>query len=289
MHKLEFESKQYRVVVSIANFLDPTCVVCFHNWDRPQGKRIIPFAQGFLENNKINGIYVLPDTNDWFTGSEINDILDQIKGVISKFSNIVTYGSSMGGYAAIRYANALHAKRAIAVSPQYSINKEIVPHENRWEDERDLVNFKFENNNFTLTNSSEYYILIDTIKYDFAYDFPHAKLYENHGQIKIVPFPFSGHPSHLFLNDIGLVGEFSLALIRNDTAKVNEFRRSIRSLRKNSRTYWTHRGYALSIRDPEAAKLCFLRALETGADPAYIEQASHKLPELLRNELLLKS
>lgn len=44
----------------------------------------------------------------------------------SAFKNIVGYGGSMGGYAAIKYSNLLNMNRIIAFVPQYSIDPEQV-------------------------------------------------------------------------------------------------------------------------------------------------------------------
>ncbi len=42
--------------------------------------------------------------------------------IIQRFKNIVGYGGSMGGYAAIKYSNLLNMNRIIAFVPQYSID-----------------------------------------------------------------------------------------------------------------------------------------------------------------------
>lgn len=46
--------------------------------------------------------------------------------IIQRFKNIVGYGGSMGGYAAIKYSNLLNMNRIIAFVPQYSIDPEQV-------------------------------------------------------------------------------------------------------------------------------------------------------------------
>ena len=54
------------------------------------------------------------------------------RAAVPEGARVMTYGSSMGGYAALRFARALRADAILALSPQYSIDPAVVPWEDRW-------------------------------------------------------------------------------------------------------------------------------------------------------------
>lgn len=63
----------------------------------------------------------------WYPAGEVRCILDQALPLVKFHKQVITYGASMGAYAAIKYADALDALFAIAFSPQYSIAPSDVP------------------------------------------------------------------------------------------------------------------------------------------------------------------
>ena len=56
-----------------------------------------------------------------------------VRELLDRFDEILTYGSSMGGYAALRFANLLGATHALAFSPQFTIDPRHVPLDPRWQ------------------------------------------------------------------------------------------------------------------------------------------------------------
>lgn len=70
--------------------------------------------------------------NDWF----INDETEAVEAIMSQlageYDEVITFGFSMGGYGAFRFAKPLGASRILAVSPQWSIHPEDVPNDPRY-------------------------------------------------------------------------------------------------------------------------------------------------------------
>lgn len=61
---------------------------------------------------------------NWFPKESINKAIVSIQKYLVDAAEIITYGGSMGGYAAIKYSANLKANIVIAFCPQWSIDKE---------------------------------------------------------------------------------------------------------------------------------------------------------------------
>jgi hypothetical protein len=78
----------------------------------------------------------------WYNGEGIAQAICGIVEQKAKDLNIrkiITIGNSMGGFGAILFARLLGADTAIAFSPQFSFNSEIVPGDDRWGEYRDAI------------------------------------------------------------------------------------------------------------------------------------------------------
>lgn len=61
---------------------------------------------------------------NWFPKESINKAIASIQEYLVDAAEIITYGGSMGGYAAVKYSASLKAKTVIAFCPQWSIDRE---------------------------------------------------------------------------------------------------------------------------------------------------------------------
>ena len=125
------DAADYRVRhVSCGN--DRVCVITFasltdtHDLDQPG------FGEEFFQQHGIDAVHVIIRTNVWYFFDDFDAALERIRAVARRYDRVLTYGSSMGGYAAIRFAETLGADVAVAISPQYSVSKRIAPFEIRW-------------------------------------------------------------------------------------------------------------------------------------------------------------
>lgn len=83
-------------------------------------------AEKSLIKYQYNVIGVMPKQKSWFPQASMIELAKAISPILEGFKNIVGYGGSMGGYAAIKYSNLLNMNRVIAFVPQYSIDPEHV-------------------------------------------------------------------------------------------------------------------------------------------------------------------
>lgn len=87
------------------------------------------WGDGFARSAGLNAIGIMGDSN-WFPEAALHAALPALRPAIT--GEITTYGSSMGGYGALRYARLLGATTALAFAPQISIDPADVPWDRRW-------------------------------------------------------------------------------------------------------------------------------------------------------------
>lgn len=109
-------------------------VVCFPDRVHPTGFDQPGWGEGFLGKRGISAIYISVARIDWFQCPEFFDAMQACRNHLGKTRPVSTYGSSMGGYGAILGAQALGAKLCLVLSPQYSIDPQVVPFERRYND-----------------------------------------------------------------------------------------------------------------------------------------------------------
>ncbi|MFC0407388.1 tetratricopeptide repeat protein [Roseomonas elaeocarpi] len=86
------------------------------------------WGKHFCQQAQINAVGFMCRRSDWFPASAMLPAIAQVLPQISQFRHRITYGGSMGGFGALRYAKELGADTTIAYSPQYSIDPKIVGH-----------------------------------------------------------------------------------------------------------------------------------------------------------------
>lgn len=114
---------------------DGPCVVAFDHHGEDASLDRIAFAERFLDARGLSWVAVLERGNHWYQRPEMPAALAAIRTAVAGRSGVMTYGSSMGGYAALRFADAVGATACLALSPQYSVRRGAVPFENRWAQE----------------------------------------------------------------------------------------------------------------------------------------------------------
>jgi len=107
---------------------------------------------GLLKQSDFNVMFVADRELSWYNTIDV----DKIK---SKLINqeVITIGNSMGAYNAIQFANDINVTKVIAFSTQYSIHRDIVPDEKRWEaNVKKIKQWKHEH--LIFNDTTEYYI-----------------------------------------------------------------------------------------------------------------------------------
>lgn len=161
------------------------------------------FGEHFLHSRGFGAYHFLPSSNAWYQYAEMEAALAHVREDIGPGTRILTYGMSMGGYAAFRSADRLGAHCVIAFSPQYSIDPRLVGWETRWQDIPPLL---WEPPHGR--RGVPLYVFYDPNNGDRH----HVRLMAREGNVHRVRLRHGGHPCAAFLNECGLLGDAIVAL-----------------------------------------------------------------------------
>jgi hypothetical protein len=188
------------------------------------------FGGKFLTENGLDVISVKSILDDWYAGFGTNEMLaiEEFLRARRPYIARATYGSSMGGYAAFRFAKALGASVSLSVSPQYAISADW---DTRWASNAlriGEISPLLEND---VSRECKYCIVYDPRNPDSK----HALLYED--VIKNLEHnitPYAGHPSGFVLRDTGALHPLVLSCLK---AESGNWRKIYRQNRAQSSIY----------------------------------------------------
>ncbi len=113
-----------------------TLVVTFDNLDITMNKRDDrrPWGYSFIEQQGWSMLGVLAGGWTWYREPWVYEQFDDLKksGFFKGFKRVVFYGASMGGYAAAAFSPAAPGCDVVAISPQSTVDKKLVPWESRY-------------------------------------------------------------------------------------------------------------------------------------------------------------
>ena len=81
-----------------------------------------------------SGLFVKPRRSDWYRNDDLIEFFEAVQrsGYFSEFERTMTYGGSMGGYAAIAFSGFCDADTVLSLNPQATLDKRVVPWEKRF-------------------------------------------------------------------------------------------------------------------------------------------------------------
>jgi hypothetical protein len=233
-------------------------VVCFQ-YQLPDPSLDAPgFGEEFFRAHRIDSVFVNCATNEWWQYRDLPRALSILRGLAASWRRTVTYGSSMGGYAALRFAGAIGATTCIAVGPQYSPRGVVVPGEDRYDSLVSATDFLHEDA-YRICRTATNFVLYDPL---YRMDKRHVLRYAQEANLLHVRVPCTGHTPTVVLSQCGLLGDVILELLSGIFLPA-EFRRSFRRARRASSEYWRE----LALRSGERKHAGALPS--AGADAAH--------------------
>lgn len=207
-------------------------VVTFDSYTDNRRLDRIAFGEHFAERYELDMVFVLSRDNDWYQYEELEEALALVARLSCAYDRVVSYGSSMGGYAAIRFGGWAGAQTAAALSPQYSIDPDVCPWENRWATDSARIKFSLESSEAVNGPVKDAYIFFDPHNMDAR----HVELFRSICRVHPIRLPWSGHPSGGFLSNLKLLPDTILS-IANDAFDPRSFERLCRQKRGQSSQY----------------------------------------------------
>jgi hypothetical protein len=160
--------------------------------------------------------------NDWFLNPDLPALRAALNGFTARFEDVAAIGFSFGGYGALLLARALHLRRALLVSPQFSIFPERAPFELRYRQIAARLDPRFDDLDTQADPALAGCIVFDPRL--APADAAHAALIRTRfPALRSVAMPFGGHPAlrlvgeaHLFAKVQSLLqrGEITPAALR---------------------------------------------------------------------------
>lgn len=188
-------------------------------------------AEKSLIKYQYNVIGVMPKQKSWFPQASMIELAKAISPILEGFKNIVGYGGSMGGYAAIKYSNLLNMNRVIAFVPQYSIDPEHVEDRRYAEFFDAIANKDMQIQPQDVDSAREYVIVYDPY---FSIDREHyLKIKELLPSLHTIHLPFTGHEALSVLASSSLLHDF----IEHDFDEIY-FYQQVRKVKKQSKFYF---------------------------------------------------
>lgn len=202
---------------------------CYHDdrtLDRPG------FGEDYFARHGIAATHLLSRDNDWFQYPRLPDALAAMRAAAAGAGSVLAYGSSMGAYAAVRFADAVGATAALALSPQYSIDPAKVPFERRWGQDQRRVRA------LPGLDGPVRCRIRPVVAYDpCGMDRPHADLIARDTPIQRLRLPFAGHPVGGYLQEAGLLHGLVMQAL-DGTLDVAAVERAARAARRGLATYY---------------------------------------------------
>jgi hypothetical protein len=188
--------------------------------------------------------------NFWYQNLD-SETVDKVEKFISarqaKYIRRVSYGSSMGAYAAIQFSRPLKLDVVLALSPQFEIDK---PYDQRWQSSAQQIDFRHRIDADTISPECKYFVAYDPKNEDLLHVQQLRAIIDNDHLIEIQT-PYSGHPAAGYLLETGLIQEVALSVLKN--ASVNHS--ALRIHRKRSKSYLYEFSRQLASKDKNRSAL----------------------------------
>ncbi|MGB7268047.1 MAG: hypothetical protein WBC90_00850 [Albidovulum sp.] len=256
---------------------DPnTLVVTFDNLDIAMGKREDrrPWGFGFIEKQGWSMLGVMANGWTWYRDPWVWAEFDRLAsdGFFKRFDRVAFYGASMGGYAACAFAAASPGCEVVAISPQSTLDKSVVPWETRYKIAWDRDFSGAYGDAATASRAaSQVTILFDPYE---PLDRGHAERFTA-ANARLLRAPLLGHRLGSSLSQMGVLSPVVLAALDGRLEAV-EFYRLLRARHGFARYQRELFLRALDRGRPELARRVGAWVLRQG-DNRFIRQAMAKL------------
>ena len=182
-------------------------------------------------------LHLATNRTAWYQTREIFDVIPIMQGICAAYEEVLLFGHSMGGYAALLLSGPLKATNVVAFAPQFSVDPDQVPFENRFDGFVKNLEFVFDDMLDSASKTAPLNIVFDPYTH---HDNEHFKLMSGLPNIRPLRLPFAGHFPGEFLKDSGCLSRTTIDLLLM-TADRNEIRQSVRRGRRRSYRYFLER------------------------------------------------
>lgn len=232
----EFSIERSGYFLDISLHEGPHLVISFESggFEKDGADQRRTWGDSYFRTKGISHIGVKPTWNNWYIHPPMEDIFLELRPFIEAYDQVMTYGSSMGGFAALTYADLVGADKVLAFCPQSSRNLEICPWE--WNTAREkseaVIDHPYIDAVGNYAAAQKVYIITDL---HFRRDRLHAERLVG-DNVEIVSAPYIGHSVPLFLQPLKILGDIPINVL-NDKFSALDFHKSLRKRRSLKRYF----------------------------------------------------
>lgn len=248
------------------------CVVSFDNHGSGGDLDAPGFGERFFVDRGIPVVVVRGHGNHWYQYADVAAALAAVRDGVAAYRRVMTYGSSMGGYAALRFADAAGANACLALSPQYTNNPAVAPWERRWEQDATTIPWR-EEIDAVLRCGCRPVVVYDPSGPDRR----HAEMIAAAVPVTAVPIRHAGHPVATYLAAAGLLEPLVTATL-DGTLDADAFAVEARRRRAGNAVY---RSELARLQPPHRRRVGIALARGTVAAEPGNDLAVHTLATLL--------
>ncbi len=219
----------------------------------------VGFGQVPIEKTGRLGVYIRSNRSTWLQDKEIMKVAKAIRHHLGPEQRIITYGASMGAYGALLLSKQLKAEKVLAIAPQYSIDRTVVPFETRWRHAFNRIQKFVHNIDKEISPTAQKVVFYDRMSHDRR----QIEMFKTDETWNLVNLPFASHQVLRFLQETGSL-PMVLADIENGGPDVVEMVRTARKKRRLSIIYWMTLTFVSSARRPDLADFAAKQALSLG-------------------------
>ncbi len=166
---------------------------------------------------------VKPKQNDWYRNKDLHQFFQshEFKQFISRFKKVFLYGGSMGGYAALAFAEAVPGCTVIALNPQSTLDKKLIPWEKRFKSgqEQDWQN-SFHDGAIGASFAEKAYVVYDPFHNE---DKKHIDRLNSQNIIHLKVF-LVGHQIPTWLLQMGILGTLIDKIVSNSLTELDFYK-----------------------------------------------------------------
>ena len=152
--------------------------------------------------------------NDWFLNPDLGALRAALAAFTAQFDDVAAIGFSLGGYGALLLARALHLRRALLISPQYSIFPERAPFEQRYRHIAEKLDPRLDDIEAQGDAALKGCIVFDPRL--APVDAAHAALIRRRfAGLRAVAMPFAGHPALRLVGEAHMFARVQALLLRD--------------------------------------------------------------------------
>lgn len=196
-----------------------------HGFERPG------FGEAYFKAQGISAIHVMGRGDDWYQYADMDAALATVRAATRGAARVVAYGSSMGGFAALRFADAAGATDVLALSPQYSIDPKVAVQERRWSQDFRRIRWRADASG-PIACSARAVVVYDPVSPDHW----HSERIAQDIHCHLIRLPYTAHPVTTYLSDAGLLGPLLAGLLEGGLDP-RAFRRAARQRRSSNGIY----------------------------------------------------